>query len=135
MFTHRLSKDFDRFGVRFSAYAEQHFLKKFRKKYKGKIWEVTEMSIISDLARISNSLQSSQQVDELWSDGKKWLFKYDFAVAKSGKSPKKSGNRCVCLLDTDKREIQILAIYAKDDLPKNMGETQWAKSVCKDLLD
>ncbi|MBQ3436740.1 hypothetical protein IJG26_02215 [Candidatus Saccharibacteria bacterium] len=133
MFTHQLSKEFDRFGVYFSAYAEQHFLKKFRKKYKGKIWEITEKSIVADLSRISNNLQSSQQVDELKSDGKRWLFKYDFAVAKSGKSPKKSGNRCVCLLDTEKREIKILAIYTKDDLPKNMGETQWIKEVCKQV--
>lgn len=129
MFTHQLSSSFDRFGVYFSAHAEQHFLKKFRKKYKGKIWEVTERSIVSDLSRISNNLQNSQQVDELWSDGKRWLFKYDFTIAKSGKSPKKSGNRCVCLLDTEKREIKILAIYSKDDLPKNMSETAWIESI------
>lgn len=133
MFTHQLSKEVDRFGVSFSAFAEAHYLKKFRKKYKGKIWEVTENSIIFDLARISNNLQNTQQVDELKSDGERWLFKYDFAIAKSGKSPKKSGNRCVCLLDIKKREIKILSIYSKDDLPKNMGETQWIREICKNV--
>ena len=85
MFTHLLNNEIDRFGVRFSAFAEQHFLRNFRRKYKGKIWEITERSIIYDLARINNNLQLTQQVDELKSDGKRWLFKYDFAVAKSGK--------------------------------------------------
>jgi len=131
MFTHQLNKDVDRFTVRFAAYAEQHFLKSFRKKYKGKIWEITERSIIYDLARINNNLQLTQQVDELSSDGRIWIFKYDFAVAKSGKSPKKSGNRCLCKLDLESKDIVILAIYHKDNLPKNMGETQWLRSIVK----
>lgn len=131
MFTHLLDKNIERFNVYFSHFAVLHFLKKFRKKYKGKIWEATERSILYDLARINNNLQLTQQVDELKSDGKRWLFKYDFAIAKSGKSPKKSGNRCICLLDMEKRDIAVLAIYAKDDLPKNMGETQWIRDVVK----
>ncbi len=129
MFTHLLDKEADRFGVCFSAFAEQHFLKSLRKKYKGKIWEITERSIVYDLARIANNLQQTQQVDELYSNGEIWWFKYDFAIAKSGKSPKKSGNRCICKLDLKSREIVILAIYHKNNLPKNMGETQWIKTI------
>ena len=131
MFTHPLDKENDRFSVGFSESAEQHFLKSFRKKNKGKIWEITERSIVYDLTRIANNLQLTQQVDELFCDGEVWWFKYDFAIAKSGKSPKKSGNRCICRLDLKKREIVILAIYHKNNLPKNMGETQWIKTIMK----
>ena len=130
MFSHQLDKN-SNYHVEFSEYAENHFRKQFRKKYKGLIWCITENSIVQDLKRIAYHLQSTQQVDELWQKDQTWIFKYDFAIAKSGKSPKNSGNRCVCVLDDQQKIITIILIYAKTDLPKNMSETAFIKSQLK----
>lgn len=50
MFTHLLPESEKLFVVEFSDYAEKHFLKEFRKDYKGAQWEITEDAILDDLA-------------------------------------------------------------------------------------
>ena len=125
MFTHLLPYDNKLFVVQFSDYARHHFLKRFEKDYKGKQWNVTVESILQDMARIKvcdSDLQKTQQVDELWHKGSYWVFKYDFRVAQTRDSTKSSGNRCVAFLDNAVDKIEILMIYGKGDLPKNIGE-------------
>jgi len=125
MFTHLLFYDDNLFTVKFSGYAKSHYLKRFEKDYKGRQWEVTTESVFQDMARIKTShsdLQRTQQVDELWHKGNYWIFKYDFRVALTKESTKSSGNRCVAFLDNALNRIEILLIYGKGDLPKNMGE-------------
>lgn len=126
MFTSRLPDNED-YRIFFSDYAQRHYIKRFAKDYKGKRWIVTQDSIFQDLKRV-HSMQSSQQVDELKSgDGCK-LFKYDFAVAQSNVSPKGSGNRCIVFLDEKTHRQDVLIVYGKGDLPKNMLETQYIYS-------
>jgi len=125
MFTHQLIKDNKLLTVEFDEYAERHFLKRFKKDYKGKQWEFTEESIVEDLSRIKmekSDLQLTQQVDELWYRDACWIFKYDFRVAQTKESTKTSGNRCVVFLNNGDNRISILIIYGKGDLPKNIRE-------------
>ena len=132
MFTHLLPESEKLFAVEFSDYAEKHFLKEFRKNYKGVQWKMTEDAIMDDLMHLSHGgydLQKTQQVDELWHDGNIWVFKYDFRVAKTKVSAKTAGNRVVGVLDIDANRIEIVMIYSKTDLPKNMSETQFIKGV------
>ena len=130
MFTHRLPASDKIFQVEFSGYSKHHFLKQFKKKYPGKQWFLTEESIKQDLSRINfNDLQLSQQVDELWNDGKLWVFKYDFRVAGTKKSTKSSGNRLVGIIDLAQNLITIIVIYYKTDLPGNISETQYINGI------
>jgi len=125
MFTHILFNDNNLFTVKFSDYARNHYLKRFKKDYRGKQWDITVESIFQDLARIKTSdsdLQRTQQVDELWHKDSYWIFKYDFRVAQTKESTKSSGNRCVAFLDNAAHRIEILVIFGKGDLPKNTGE-------------
>lgn len=123
MFTNPLPDDED-YRVFFTEYAERHHIKRFTKEYKGKRWVVTIDSIFQDLKRV-HSMQMSQQVDELKCGSDCKLFKYDFAIAQSGISPKASGNRCVIFLDTKEHRQDVLFVYGKGDLPKNTKETQF----------
>lgn len=123
MFSNPLPDDED-YRIFFTSYAERHHLKRFAKEYKGKRWVVTLDSIFQDLKRI-HSMQMTQQVDELKHGGDCKLFKYDFTVAQSGVSPKTSGNRCIVFLDTTRHRQDVLMVYGKTDLPKNVGETQY----------
>lgn len=130
MFTSLLTDDVD-YLVFFSDYADRHYLKSFAKKYKGKRWQVTLESIFQELKRIT-SLQRTQQVDELKHGIDCKLFKYDFAIAQSGVSPKASGNRCIVFLDSKTHKQNILFVYCKNDLPKNMKETQYIYQVVEE---
>jgi len=116
--------DSEDYRIFFDDYALRHYIKRFAKDYKGKRWLVTQDSIFQDLKRV-HEMQKSQQVDELKSGTNCKLFKYDFAVAQSGVSPKASGNRCIVFLDTTKHRESVLLVYGKGDLPKNQHETQY----------
>jgi len=123
MFSSQLP-DNDDYRVVIGEHASRHFIKRFAKDYKGKRWSVTLASIEQDLRRV-HALQLTQQVDELKRGSGCILFKYDFAVAQSGVSPKASGNRCVVFLDTEVHAQTILLLFGKSDLPKNHHETDW----------
>ena len=128
MFTHPLVEDDKLVRVEFSDFAKKHFLRYFEKTYRGKQWRITVDSIVEDLKRIKicgYSLQFSRQVDELWHKGDYWIFKYDFAVAGTKRSTKSSGNRCIVFMNNAMDYIEILTIYHKNNLPKNVGEQQW----------
>jgi len=132
MFTHQICNDNKLFGVTFSDYAKTHYLKRFEKDYKGKQWDITVESIFNDMARMKTSasdIQKTQQVDELWHKDNYWIFKYDFRVAQTKESTKSSGNRCVAFLDNANNKIEILIIFGKGDLPKNMGEQAFIEQV------
>ena len=129
MFTNRLPDDID-YRVVFSDYANRHFLKRFEKDYKGKRWLVTQKSILAQLRRV-HALQDTQQVDQLFYGNGFLIFKYDFAVAQTHISAKKSGNRCVIFLDKKTNLQTILVIYGKTDLPKNQNENSYIQAVIK----
>ena len=136
MFTHLIDENNKLIKVSFSEYAKRHFLRNFEKKYRGAQWTITLDSIIVDISRMrvhGNNMQLTQQVDELWHRDNFWVFKYDFAVAKTNKSKKSSGNRCVVFLDAIENSAEILLIYSKDDLPKNMGEQAFIEKILKDF--
>ena len=139
MFTHLLHNDDNLFTVKFCEYAKNHFLRRFEKDYRGKQWDITVESIFQDLARIktgASDLQRLQQVDELWHKNDFWIFKYDFRVAQTRDSTKSSGNRCVVFLDNDVNRIEILLIFGKGDLPKNIGEQAYIEQILeKEYID
>ncbi len=121
-------KDID-FQVSFSDFAEKHYRKKFRKKYPEKVWKITEKSIILSLERAYH-LKNTNRLDCIKYHESYSLFKFDFAVAGTQESPKKSGNRSILFLDNEKESIDILLIYHKDDLEKRNSETAaWEKLI------
>lgn len=136
MFTHQLTfTDDELIRVEFVDYAKRHFLKSFEKKYKGR-WELTLKAITDDLERIGYrkfNLQFTQRIDELKYVDEKWLFKYDFPIAGMKTSAKAAGNRLIGVLDANKRLIEVFLTYNKDDLPKNIGETEYIERVFREL--
>ena len=128
MFTNMLPHSDQLFTVRYADYSKNHFLKCFQKDYPGKQWELTDLSIRDDLARLrmpNNTIQQSNQIDELKHEENYWLAKYEFRVAGTNVSKKASGNRCVVFIDNKIELVEILLIYNKTDLPKAQQETQY----------
>jgi hypothetical protein len=134
MFSNPLPDDND-YRVIISEYAQRHYVKRFAKEYKGRRWEVTERSIFEQLKRV-HAIQGSMKVDELKRGSGCLLFKYDFAVAQTGISPKASGNRCIIFLDIETHLQTIILLFSKDDVPKNQHETDWCiKTFQKEFPD
>lgn len=134
MFSNLLPPSDKLLSISYMNYAKSHFRKEFEKKYKGKWWEKTESSFLEDLRRLrtpNNTTQKSMQIDQLKYKDNCWLFKYDFRIAGSKESTKSSGNRIVGFLDNKIGKIDILLIYGKTDLPKNMGETAFIEETIK----
>lgn len=143
MFTHHLAaNDNALLQVNFSDFAKRHYLNRFEHKYKGKQWGITLDSIVQDLSRLrtsSSDLQRSAQIDELYSNGHCWIFKYDFRIAGQRESAKAAGNRAVGFLDADAGRIEVLFVYNKNDLPKKCKETAFIMRILNgrfsDLLE
>lgn len=128
MLIHRLPNNNELFSVTYTKYSQRHYLKDFKKNYKGKQWDFTEKSIMQDLSRLrmeNNTTQFSAQIDELKYDNGEYLAKYDFKIAQTNESTKSSGNRCVIYINDKKSIIKILIIYGKTNLPKNKDETKY----------
>lgn len=136
MFSHLLPNSEFLFSVKYTSYAKKHFLNNFIKKYKGRQWDLTDLSIKEDLSRlrmVNNTTQKSTQIDELKYKNNAWLAKYDFKIAGSNKSTKSSGNRCLLYINNDNNSIEILLIYNKIDLPKNKNETKYIMDTIDDI--
>lgn len=121
-------KDVD-FHVTFSDFSEKHYKKRFHKKYKTE-WKITEKAIIESLKRLYR-LKDTNRLDCINFYEPYGLFKFDFTVAGTQKSPKKSGNRIILFLDNEKEHINILLVYHKDDLEKRRSETEAWKYLIK----
>ncbi len=94
------------------------------------MWEITETAIIESLKRIYR-LKDTDRLDCIKFCEPYGLFKFDFAVAGTQKSQKKSGNRIILFLDNVQEKIDILLIYHKDDLGKRRPETEAWKYLIK----
>lgn len=117
-----------KYNVVVEPFAERHFIKSFAKKYKTQ-WVKTLNNIIFICEHIENVLKT-QRADLISVGGNCRLVKLDFAIFGLKISPKKSGNRCILMVDDKTRTVRILLVYAKTDLPLK-NETQEWKSMIK----
>lgn len=120
------------FRVEVSEFAKRHFCKTFLKKYKKKHWDQTLFSISQTLQR-SSAMQRTQLLDILRFDQEKnmGIGKLDFRVAGTQSSPKSSGNRVIFSFCNMTAKIEVLIVYAKGDIDKKYGETQWIYNIVK----
>ncbi|MCK9187342.1 MAG: hypothetical protein PHS16_03145 [Candidatus Colwellbacteria bacterium] len=120
------------YEVSFDPYAERHFIKDFKKKYR-KRWDDTRKTMEFSLARIAN-LEGKKLIDKLGpSNNNTLIAKYDFKVDKNEESPKKSGNRCIIEVCNKTLAVKVLLVYGKNHInrPRNQ-ETVWWKEIIKD---
>lgn len=112
------------FKVAVESFAERHFVKQFRKKFK-RAWDVTEKALTAELERIDNILGSNDYVEIIKSNCDLRLLKLDFKIAGSNESKKSSGNRVIAIVDLKARTCQILLIYSKNDICQPNETQKW----------
>ncbi|MBQ3280133.1 hypothetical protein IJG92_00490 [Candidatus Saccharibacteria bacterium] len=103
------------------------------KKYKSN-WGKTLPGIIFMCEHIENMLKT-QRADLIFTNGDYRLVKLDFAIFGTKMSPKKSGNRCILVVDDKLRLVRILLVYAKTDLPSKNETQQWKNIVREEYKD
>ncbi len=115
-----------KYSVVFSEYAEKNYIKDFEKKHKNH-WIATRQSIKEILERIAN-LSGTKCIDFICSSNRDTcLVKFDFKMAKTKKSAKTSGNRCILEVCNKTYVIKVLLVYSKDHITRIGQETLWWK--------
>lgn len=120
---------FTKYRVTIEGFAESHYLKKIKKKYKKSFdrpWQAFEFMLSKfDLMLQRSSTNKVAQVSESVS-----IYKTEFKIL-PGESTKSSGNRCIVAQDTENQEVRILLVYHKGDI-QGRNETNWWKKIIKD---
>ncbi|MBP7741101.1 MAG: hypothetical protein KA104_00220 [Candidatus Pacebacteria bacterium] len=115
------------FSVTVESFAEGHFVKSFKKKYKSQ-WDVTFSAIIAQLERIDNLLLTTK-AEHICDAGEVKIVKTEFRIAGTKESAKTSGNRCIVAWHVERREVSVLLVYGKNDLPGRNETAQWKNLV------
>ena len=127
-----------KYSVIVEQFAERHFIKKFKKKYK-KAWDITLQAINEELKRI-DSLFETSIAEEIIDTKNIKIVKTEFRVAGTKQSRKASGNRCIIAVQKDINMVYVLLVYHKNDLGNGNETTKWKQIVkknydqCKDLF-
>lgn len=122
-----------KYNVVVEKFAERHFIKSFLKKYKSN-WVKTLGDVIFMCGHIENMLET-QRADLISVIGDYRLVKLDFAIFGTKLSPKKSGNRCILVVDDKLRLVRILLVYAKTDLSSKNETQQWKNIIREEYKD
>lgn len=119
-----------KYSVHIRAYAENHYIKTFKKKYHEKAWNETIDSIESLLIHVENIIGKRTLIEKIISCKDKHILKCEFAVAGTRESPHGSGNRYIVYMDEEQCECHILLVYCKWNYSGQ--ETTWWKQQIKE---
>lgn len=122
-----------KYAVEFSEFAESHYIKSFKKKYKS-AWDKTQTALYLQYSNFDFLFQKN--VAETIVDNKDIkICKTEFSVAGTQKSPHASGNRCIVALHKKDAIVKVLLVYSKTDVTTSGNETSWWKVIIKDNFE
>ena len=120
---------YKKYRVEFDVFTERHFGKKFKKKYRNR-WSETKNDIIWFCERIEKTINTNR-MRVISSQGQYRLVKMYFTILGTKLSPKAAGNRCILVVDDEKKLVRVLLIYSKGDLRSGNETAEW-KMIVKD---
>lgn len=115
------------YSVVIEYYAERHFIKKFKKKYK-KAWDVTLKAMVEEMKRLDSALKT-EIAEDIFEKSNISFIKTEFRVAGTKQSRKASGNRCIVAVHNDVKVVYVLLVYHKNDLKKGNETVVWKQMV------
>lgn len=110
------------------SFAESHYLKKFRKKYKSS-FPIPWNAFLLMLQKFDLMLKRENTNIVVAVSDNIFICKTEFKIMPN-ESTKSSGNRCIVAQDSLKKEIKILLVYHKSDI-LGSNETSWWKQIIK----
>ena len=118
-----------KYSVVLQPYAERHFFKSFKKKYRS-AWDITWRAICEELQRFDSLLETSI-AETITENNNVRIAKTEFRVAGTNESRRSSGNRCIVAVHKDTDIINVLLIYLKNNLGDGNETVKW-KQLIKD---
>ena len=126
-------KESKKLRVTITPFAQKHYIKKFIKRNKQKVWQVTQKALVELCENIPILHgENNSRISRVLGNNKESMFKVEFPVAQSKQSHKKAGNRCIVYVENEKLTANILLVYHKNDLPKGPQETQIWKNIIRE---
>jgi len=117
-----------KYVVSIEKFAEKYYIKNFRKKYR-KSFDAPWIAFVFMLQKIDLMLERDGN-NEISDPNKAVVIcKTEFKVTPK-ESTKSSGNRCIIAQNKEKKEVNILLVYCKNDI-QNSNETVWWKNIIK----
>ena len=119
-----------RYSVFFEKFAERYYIKRFKKKYSAHVWDIVQESLEVILRNPKVSIEKG--VIETIVDKDTVLVVKVSSIRIPGKkeSGRKSGYRCIALLEKENEVSRVLLFYHKNDLPGHGQETaRWKKVI------
>lgn len=117
------------YTVLVEKFAERHFISKFEKKYRGKVWLVTWNAIEEEFKRIESLIGVNNIVETIVDAADLKICKHEFRVAGTNKSRHASGNRCIIAVRKSTATVHVLLVYSKGDLGKDHETAAWKKII------
>lgn len=120
-----------KYKVSVTPFAEKHYIKKFKKKYKER-WDLTFASVAREIED-HEKLKGHSIFSTITENKKEKICKMEFRIAGKGPSRKDSGNRIILVFNKIDKVAKILLVYHKQDLPgKGKNETAQWKNIIKE---
>lgn len=114
-------------SVQIESFAESHFVKLFKKKYKDH-WDRTLESVKEGLERI-DILLATDKAETICDAGTIKIIKTKFRIDGSKESAKTSGNRCIVAWHVERQHVSVLLVYSKTDIISRVETATWKKLV------
>jgi len=121
------------YNVKIERFAENHYIKNFKKKYKTH-WNTTIRGLEAMLQRLDNIMGTSI-IEEINCFNGLSVLKMEFRVDGTSLSRKASGNRCILSLNKKAKEIKILLVYHKSDIGDKNETATWKKIIRDNYSD
>lgn len=122
------------FEVLVEEFAERHFIKQFRKKYRN-AWETTERALIAELQRVDNVLGNNDYINIIKNNCEFSLVKLYFKIAGTTESKKTSGDRAIVFINIKTKICRVLMVYSKNDISPPNETQKWLTIVKNNYPD
>jgi hypothetical protein len=120
-------------SVLIEDFAQSHFIKSFKKKYKG-AWDVTWAGINEELKRIDTLIGQTAIVETITHSGDIRICKTEFRVHGTKESRHASGNRCIVAVHKNTNTVNVLLVYGKTDMGGGNETTNWKNLIKENYL-
>jgi len=121
------------YNVVFAEFAERHFIKSFKKKYKN-AWDSTLIALRFEFGNFDLLFQKSI-AEKIIDAPTISICKTEFKIAGTNTSRHGSGNRCIVAVHKDTSTIHILLVYHKNDLGNGNETAKWKQIIRENYLE
>ncbi len=115
------------YAIIIEKFAERHFIKSFRKKYKT-AWDATEKALIQEF-RVFEVLFEKNIAETITDRDGVRICKTEFKISGSRESRHSSGNRCIVAVHRDTATVRVLLVYHKNDLGDGNETAKWKQKI------